>query len=62
MLDPPDEITLEEASDYDEKTGVYHPRPSMVGPKRERMGRLTDHVVMVTGIYAIVCSAGSWYV
>jgi hypothetical protein len=62
MLNPPDEITLEEASEFDEKTGVYHPRASMVGPKRDRLGRLTDHLVVVTGAYAVVCFVGSWYV
>lgn len=62
MLFPPDEITLEQASDFDEKTGVRNPRPALCGPRRDRVGRWTDHIVVVTMAYTVVAFAGSWYI
>ena len=62
MLFPPDEITLEQASDFDEKTGVRYPRPAMVGPERQRLGRWSDHLVVIVVGYTVVAFAGSWYI
>lgn len=62
MLKPPNEIKLEDASDYDEKSGVRYPRPAMVGPKRAFFGRMTDHLWTMVMIHTVVAFAGSWYI